>query len=88
MRPRQATQFNARDPKVGDIEEGLIGGLGAGEEDWCLDVTLELDLMVLSYVRTRDGFLARLHDVAPVAEDGGHRVVFLRRRQQHGASCG
>ena len=33
--------------------------------------------MVLSYARTADGFLTSLHDLAPVAEDGSHRVVFF-----------
>ena len=36
-----------------------------------------MDLMVLSYARTTDGFLTSLHDLAPVAEDGSHRVVFF-----------
>ena len=33
--------------------------------------------MVLSYARTADGFLTSLHDLAPVAEDGSHVVVFF-----------
>ena len=33
--------------------------------------------MVLSYARTVDGFLTSLHDLAPLAEDGSHRVVFF-----------
>ena len=51
--------------------------MGVGQGDWRLEVTSELDLMVLSYARTADGFLTSLHDLAPVAEGGGHRVVFF-----------
>jgi len=32
---------------------------------------------LLSYARTADGFLTSLHDLAPVADDGSHRVVFF-----------
>ena len=77
LRPRRATHFNATDLEVGNVVKGLVGGLGGGEGDWRLEVTSELDLTVLSYVRTTDGFLASMHDVAPVAEDGSHRVVFF-----------
>ena len=77
MRPRRAAHFNSMDLEVGNADKGLDGGVGVGRGDWRLEVTSELDLMVLSYGRTADGFLTSLHDLAPVAEDGGHRVVFF-----------
>ena len=77
MAPRQAVHFNSTDLEVGNAAKGLVGGIGGGEGDWRLEVKSELDLMVLSYARTADGFLTSLHDLAPVAEDGSHRVVFF-----------
>ena len=77
MRPRRAAHFNSADLETGNAAKGLDGGVGVGAGDWRLEVASELDLMVLSYARTADGFLTSLHDLAPVAEDGGHRVVFF-----------
>ena len=77
LRPRRAVHFNSTDLEVGNEAKGLVGRVGVGEGDWRLEVTSELDLMVLSYARTSDGFLTSLHDLAPVAEDGSHRVVFF-----------
>ena len=77
--PRQAVHFNSTDLEAGNFDKGLLGSVGAGalQGDWRLEVTSELALTVLAYARTADGFLTSLHDLAPVAEDGSHRVVFL-----------
>ena len=77
LRPRRVAHFNSADLEAGNAAKGLDGGVGVGEGNWRLELTSELDLMVLSYARTADGFLTSLHDVAPVAEDGSHRVVFF-----------
>ena len=77
MRPRRAAHFNSADLEGGNAAKGLDGGVGVGAGDWRLEVASELELMVLSYARTADGFLTSLHDLAPVADDGGHRVVFF-----------
>ena len=74
---RHAVHFNSADLEGGNAEKGLVGRVGDGEGDWRLELTSELDLMVLAYARTADGFLTSLHDLAPVAEDGSHRVVFF-----------
>ena len=77
MRPQQAVYFDSRDLEAGNAAKGLLGGVGVGEGDWRLELTSELDLVVLAYARTADGFLTAMHDLAPVAEDGSHRVVFF-----------
>ena len=74
--PRRAAHFNAADLEVGSAAKGW-GGIGGGRGDWRLEVTSELDLTVLAYARTMDGFVTSIHDLAPVAEDGSHRVVFF-----------
>ena len=74
---RQTAHFRSRDLEAGNTDKGLSGGIGSGEGDWRLELTSELDLLVLSYVRTGDGFLTSTHDLAPLAADGSHRVVFF-----------
>ena len=77
LRARQAVHFNSADLEAGNPAKGLDGGVGVGTGDWRLELASELELMALSYARTPDGFLTSLHDLAPVAEDGSHRVVFF-----------
>ena len=77
MRPRRVLHFNSADLEGGNAAKGLEGGVGIGDGDWRLEITSKLDLMALAYARTADGFLTSLHDLAPVAEDGSHRVVFF-----------
>ncbi len=74
---RQTAHFNSSDLEAGNAAKGLSGGVGMGEGDWRLELTSTLDLQVLSYVRTADGFVTSMHDLAPGAADGSHRVVFF-----------
>ena len=74
---RQTVHFNAGDLAQGNAAKGLDGAVGTAQGDWCLTLTSTLDLLVLSYVRTPDGYLAAMHDVVPLAEDGTHRVPFF-----------
>ena len=73
----RTAHFRSRDLEAGNADKGLSGGIGSGEGDWRLEIASELDLLVLSYVRTGDGFLTSTHDLAPLAADGSHRVVFF-----------
>ena len=47
--------------------------MGAG--DWRLELSSDLDIQVLAYVRAEDGFLTATHDVVAVRE--GRREVVL-----------
>ena len=90
LRPRRAAQFNSMDLEAGNADKGLDGGVGVGAGRLALGGDVRVDLMAFSYARTADGFLASLHDLAPIAEDGSHRVVFFNRVATRGrwASCG
>lgn len=77
MRPLQTLHLNSGDLESGNAAKGLDGGVGLGGGDWRLALTSELDLLVLAYIRTDDGFVTSMHDVAPRGADGGHRVVFF-----------
>ena len=68
--------FNSNDLELGNAAKGLSGSTGAGIGDWRLDLSSELDIQVLAYIRTSDGFLTSMHDVAPSA-DGRHWVAIL-----------
>ena len=69
--------FNSDDLEAGNADKGLPDGVDPpGEGDWRLELESQLDIEVLSYIRTEDGFLTAMHDVAPVA-DGEHRVAIL-----------
>ena len=74
---RQTVHFNARDLAQGNADKGLEGTVGAGQGDWRLTLTSALDLLVPSYARTPDGYLAAMHDVVPLAADGIHRMPFF-----------
>ena len=79
----QVLHFNSDDMEYGNADKG-IDGVGDGIGDWRLAVRSErtgiksnailqpLDLQVLSYMRTNDGFLTALHDL--VYDIGHHQV--------------
>ena len=71
-----AIHINSNDVENGSPEKRLVGSTGSGTGDWRLSVASGLDIEVLSYIRTEDGFLTSMHDVAPL-EDGAYRVAIF-----------
>ncbi|MXY56539.1 MAG: DUF1588 domain-containing protein [Gammaproteobacteria bacterium] len=57
--------FNSEDLELGNPQKGLSGGVGSGQGDWRLALASDLGIDVLAYVRTTQGFLTAMHDVAP-----------------------
>ena len=85
----ETVHFNSSDLEDGNVAKGLPQGVGQGAGDWRLELDSELDLEVLAYLRTSDGFLTAMHDVVrrgggqhriPVFNPGGNRnqVSLLR----------
>ena len=72
----QVAHFNSNDLERGNAGKGLTGSTGAGEGDWRLALSSDADIEVLAYIRTTDGFLTAMHDVAPVS-DTRHRVAIF-----------
>ena len=68
--------FNSNDLEEGNANKGLTGSTGPGQGDWRLEFSSALDLEVLSYIRTSDGFLTAMHDTVPV-EEGSHEAVIF-----------
>ena len=79
----EAAQFNSQDLERGNPEKGLSGGVGDGTGDWRLELRTTLDIGPLAYIRTPDGFLTSMHEVAsevaptryrvPIFNPGGNR---------------
>ena len=61
--------FNSHDLEHGNAAKGLSDGVGAGVGDWRLDFGSNLDVEVLGYARTADGFVTTLHELAPRTGD-------------------
>ena len=59
----ETTHFNSGDLEQGEPEKGLSGATGSGTGDWRLALSSDLDIEVLTYVRTGDGLLTAMHDV-------------------------
>ena len=78
--------FNSSDLENGNPEKGLSGGVGSGAGNWRLLLDSELEFEVLSYIRTGDGLLTAMHDVAP-SVGGEYRVaIFNPGRNPHQVS--
>ena len=67
---KQTRHFNSTDLENGNTSKGLSRGVGNGNGNWRLDLTTDLDIMTRAYIRTSDGFLTSIHEVA-AEEDGG-----------------
>ena len=71
-----AAHFNSADLERGNPGKGLAEGVGAGQGGWRLVMRSALPITALAYVRTADGLLAPMHDVAPVVGDRRHVAIF------------
>ena len=74
--PGEASHFNSDDLENGNSEKRLSGGVGPGTSAWRLELSSALDIEVLSYFRTPDGFLTAMHDIAPAAGNR-HRIAIF-----------
>ena len=70
----ETVHFNSNDLEDGNPDNGLRGLMHSGEGDWRLLISSNLDIEVLNYIRTRDGFLTAMHDLVPET-DAGYRVA-------------
>ena len=67
----QAVHFNSRDLEYGNRSKGLSAGVGDGAGNWRLELTTRLPVDARAYVRTTDGFLSSIHEVAAEVAPGG-----------------
>ena len=80
---RQAIHLNSHDLESGNPAKGLREGLGDGRGDWRLTIEGRLNAEALAYVRTTDGFVTAMHDVAPNADGGDRELLFFNPGSNH-----
>ena len=74
--PNAAKNFNSSDYELGNPAKGISGALGDGSGKWHLSLTSNLDLAVMSMIRTPDGFLTNLSATVDKDFGGVHRIYF------------
>ena len=73
--------LNSTNLEEGDMEKGLSVGIGDGEGDWRLELSTDLDIEPLAYIRTPDGFVTSMHDVVqPEFVPGGDSPILYHVR--------
>ena len=76
LNANETRHFNSDDLEAGNPGKGLTGSTGVGQGDWRLTLSSDLDIEVLAYVRTTDGFLTAMHDIARAAGTHHRIAVF------------
>ena len=69
----QTRHFNSVDLESGNAAKGLAAGVGDGTGNWRLELSSELSIEALAYIRTPDGFVTSMHEVAAATEEGSNR---------------
>ena len=83
----ETVHFNSGDLEQGNAGKGLSGGTGPPNAgDWRLELTSDLDLEVLVYIRTADGFLTAMHDVVEQSLTGSRVAIFNPGRNRNQVS--
>ena len=79
VRAGQTAHFNSSDLEFGNPDKGLATGIGSpATGPWRIDLETKLEVTVLAYIRTGDGFLTSMHDsVSPVSSNDGTFVYAL-----------
>ena len=79
LEARAAKHFSSQDLENGNPGKGLSGRAGNGYGNWWLELATDLEIEHLAYVRTRDGFVTNMHEVAAEIPEGSNRyhVPFL-----------
>ena len=82
--PNESKQLNSRDLEDGNPSKGLSGALGDGTGKWHLTATSDVDLEVMSLIRTPDGFVTNLSAVVPTDAAGNHRIYYANPASETG----
>ena len=64
----QTRHFNSEDLEHGAPSKELIGGVGDGTGMWRLELKTPLSIVAWAYIRTPDGFVTSMHQLAEVEE--------------------
>ena len=72
----RTVHLNSENLEDGAPDKGLPMGTGPAQGNRRLELASDLDIEVLAYIRTEDGFLTAMHDVVEPGTDG-HRVAIF-----------
>ena len=75
LRANATQYFESNDLEYGNSARGLSSGVGSGRGDWRLALETDLDILVLAYISTSEGFLTSVHDLVP--DEGGRHYVAI-----------
>ena len=73
LEAKAAQHFNSRDLENGNPGKNLSGRAGDGTGNWRLELKTDLEIEHLAYIRTMDGFVTSMHQVAAETEAGSNR---------------
>ena len=75
----QIRHFNSDDLERGASSKGLHGGVGDGTGMWRLELETALNINALAYIRTSDGFVTSMHQLARMYQNNElkHYVPFF-----------
>ena len=75
----QTRHFNSGDLEHGASSKGLHGAVGEGTGLWRLELETALNIRALGYIRTADGFVTSMHQLARTDQDNElkHYVPFF-----------
>ena len=68
-----AVHLTSADLENGNAEKGLSAGVGDGTGNWRLELSSGLAIEALAYIRTPDGFVTSMHEVAAATDEGSNR---------------
>ena len=75
LEAKESVHLDSAELEDGSPSKGLLGGLGDGTGNWRLELTSELDIEPLAYVRNVHGAFTPLHEIArTTVEDSGQAV--------------
>ena len=74
-----AVHFTSTDLEEGNPSKGLSEGVGNGSGHWRLELSADVPIEALAYIRTPDGFVTSMNEVAVETAGGSNRyyVPFL-----------
>ena len=72
---QEVVHLSSHDLEAGNAAKGLPEGLGDGDGYWRLTLSTELEIETLAYVRTQDGIVTSIHEVAKTTLGGEDETV-------------
>ena len=74
----ETAHFNSMDLERGNASKGLSHGVGSDSKgNWRLELDSALDIEALAYIRTGNGFVTSMHDLAAEESPGHYHVPFF-----------